>query len=122
MEKLTSLVNHFNELWPESEVAEWDRSGLMIGELTAEIQTVVLSVDVTMDVLEHAKQLGANLILSHHPMFLRGMHTLREDLAKGAEAGFAIKNQMAVFPPTPTLILFNTESRKPWQRLLVWVH
>jgi len=37
MEKLTSLVNHFNELWPESEVAEWDRSGLMIGELTAEI-------------------------------------------------------------------------------------
>ena len=97
MEKLSSLVNHFNELWPESEVAEWDRSGLMIGELTAEIQTVVLSVDVTLDVLEHARQLGANLILSHHPMFLRGVHTLREDLVKGAEAGFAIKSQIAVF-------------------------
>ena len=97
MEKLSSLVNHFNELWPESEVAEWDHSGLMIGELTAEIQTVVLSVDVTVDVLEHANQLGANLILSHHPMFLRGVHTLREDLVKGAEAGFAIKNQIAVF-------------------------
>ena len=97
MEKLSSLVNHFNELWPESEVAEWDRSGLMIGDLSAEIQTVVLSVDVTMDVLAHAKELGANLVLSHHPMFLRGANTLREDLAKGAEATFAIKNDLAVF-------------------------
>lgn len=97
MEKLSSLVNHFNELWPESEVADWDRSGLMIGELSAEIQTVVLSVDVTMDVLAHAKELGANLVLAHHPMFLRGAHTLREDSAKGSEAVFAIKNNLAVF-------------------------
>ena len=122
MEKLSSLVNHFNELWPESEVAEWDRSGLMIGELTAEIQTVVLSVDVTMEVLEHANQLGANLILSHHPMFLRGVHTLREDLVKGQRPDSQSRTKLPFFPPTPTLILFLTECPKPWQRLLVWVH
>ena len=97
MEKLSTLVNHFNELWPESQVAEWDRSGLMIGNLSSEIQTVFLTVDVTMNVLMHAKDSGANLVLSHHPMFLRGAHTLREDLAKGAEAAFAIKNDLAVF-------------------------
>jgi dinuclear metal center YbgI/SA1388 family protein len=97
MEKLSTLVNHFNELWPESEIADWDRSGLMIGDLSSEIQNVFLTVDITMDVLEHARQLGANLILSHHPMFLRGVRTLREDLVKGAEAGFAIKSQIAVF-------------------------
>ena len=82
MEKLSTLVNHFNELWPESEVAEWDRSGLMIGNLSSEIQTVFLTVDVTMNVLMHAKDSGANLVLSHHPMFLSGAHTLREDLAR----------------------------------------
>jgi dinuclear metal center YbgI/SA1388 family protein len=97
MEKLSSLVNHFNSLWPESEVADWDWSGLMIGELSSDIHTVVLSVDVTIDVLAHAKKLGANLILSHHPMFLKGAHTLREDSAKGSEAAFAIKNDLAVF-------------------------
>ena len=97
MEKLSSLVNHFNELWPESEIADWDHSGLMIGHLSSEIQTVLLSVDVTLDVLQHAKECGANLVLSHHPMFLRGAHTLREDLVKGAEAAFAIKNDLAVF-------------------------
>ena len=88
MEKLSSLVNHFNELWPESEIADWDRSGLMIGDLSSEIQTVLLTVDVTIDVLMHAKDSGANLVLSHHPMFLRGAHTLREDLSKGAKAGY----------------------------------
>ena len=97
MEKLSSLVDHFNELWPESDIADWDRSGLMVGDLSQDIRTVILSVDVTIDVLAQAKDLGANLVLSHHPMFLRGVHSLREDLVKGSLATFAIKNEISVF-------------------------
>jgi len=97
MEKLSSLVEHFNELWPDSDIADWDRPGLMVGELSSEIDTVLLSVDVTMDVLRQAKSLGANLVLSHHPMFLRGVHSLNEESTKGSNASFAIKNDIAVF-------------------------
>ena len=113
MEKLSSLVNHFNSLWPESEIADWDRSGLMIGDLSTEVHTVVLSVDVTIDVLSHAKDLGANLILSHHPMFLRGTHTLREDTAKGSEQHLLSRMTWQFFRLTLTPILSPTGSRRP---------
>lgn len=97
MEKLSSLVDHFNKLWPESEIADWDHSGLMIGDLSKDIHAVLLSVDVTIDVLAQAKDLGANLVLSHHPMFLRGVYSLGEDSTKGSLATFAIKNEISVF-------------------------
>jgi len=97
MEKLSSLIEHFNLLWPESAVADWDRPGLMLGKLSSEVDTVLLSVDVTMEVLQQAKSVGASLVLSHHPMFLRGVHLLDEDSTKGASAAFAIKNEIAVF-------------------------
>jgi len=97
MEKISSLIEHFNVLWPESDIANWDRPGLMLGELSSEVDTVLLSVDVTIEVLQQAKSIGANLVLSHHPMFLRGVHSLNEDSTKGASTAFAIKNEIAVF-------------------------
>ena len=97
MEKLSSLVEHFNVLWPESGIADWDRPGLMLGELTSDVKTVLLTVDVTMEVLQQAKSIGANLVLSHHPMFLRGVYSLSESATKGATTAFAIKNEIAVF-------------------------
>jgi len=97
VEKLSSLIEHFNVLWPESDIADWDRPGLMLGELSSEVDTVLLSVDVTIEVLQQAKSIGANLVLSHHPMFLRGVHSLNENSTKGATTAFAIKNEIAVF-------------------------
>ena len=97
MVSLEVLTQTFEELWPISLSDEWDRPGLAFGSKSAEISKVLLSVDVTAAVLNEAKQLGAQLVLAHHPVLLRGVTELGEQTIKGNIATFAIKNDIAVF-------------------------
>jgi len=46
----------------------WDRSGLLVGDLKREVQRVLLTLDITTTVVKEAAVIGADLILSHHPV------------------------------------------------------
>jgi dinuclear metal center YbgI/SA1388 family protein len=76
---------------------DWDRPGLMVGSPMQEIHKVLLSVDVTAEVLAEAAQSGIDLVISHHPMYLRGVHHLSEANFRGANTAFAIRNGIAVY-------------------------
>lgn len=58
---------------------------------------MLLTVDVTSEVLREAVELGCQLIVSHHPMFLRGAFEFSDLGFKGANSSFAIRNNLAVF-------------------------
>ncbi len=51
--------------------ADWDNVGLLAGDASAEVRSVLLCVDVTASVLEEAKTLGAELIVAHHPILFK---------------------------------------------------
>lgn len=97
MVKLSSLVQQFNILWPDSGREQWDKPGLMLGSDSQEISKVLLSVDITNEVLDEAIASDAQLILSHHPMFLRGVHHLSSGTAKGAYVAKAVTSGIAVY-------------------------
>ncbi len=66
------MIEQFAPLaWQE----EYDNCGLNIGSYEAEVTGILLCVDVTEAVLDEAKSLGANLIVSHHPLLF---HPLRQ--------------------------------------------
>ena len=94
---LEKLISQFDSLWPPADKEEWDRPGLMLGSLTQDVKKVLLSVDVTHDVIEEAISTGCQLIVSHHPMFMRGAFELAETGIKGANAALAIRKGVAVF-------------------------
>jgi dinuclear metal center YbgI/SA1388 family protein len=48
-------------------------------------------------VLSEAKQLGCELVISHHPVLLKGVNFLSEDQLKGELVSFAVKNSIAIF-------------------------
>ncbi len=95
--QLASVISHLDSLWPQSSKEDWDRPGLMLGDPGSDIKRILLSVDVTSEVLDQAIAVGANLIISHHPMFLRGVHDLAEDGFRGANAAKAIRAGIAVY-------------------------
>lgn len=97
MQKLRQLIEHFETKWPLDSAEDWDRPGLMLGSINAEISKVLLSVDVTKEILEQAIELEADLVLSHHPMFLRGVTALPENSFQGELVALAIKNEIAIF-------------------------
>ena len=94
---LEKLISQFDSLWPPADKEEWDKPGLMLGSLTQDVKKVLLSVDVTRDVIEEAISTGCQLIVSHHPMFMRGAFELAETGIKGANAALAIRNGVAAF-------------------------
>lgn len=59
------------------ETAEsWDNAGLLVGDATAEVQRVLVALDITAEVVRQAKTVGAQLIVAHHPVIFAPLHTL----------------------------------------------
>ena len=49
--------------------ADFDNVGLLVGRGDASTAKILVSLDITNDVIAEALEIGANLIVSHHPMF-----------------------------------------------------
>jgi dinuclear metal center YbgI/SA1388 family protein len=94
---LTNLLGTFESLWPLAGAEEWDRPGLTTGNSNQTITRALLCVDVTLEVLSEANQLGCELVISHHPLLLKGVNFLSEDQLKGELVSFAVKNSIAVY-------------------------
>ena len=94
---LLELTRHFESLWPIAGAEDWDRPGLTCGNPQQAISKVLLTVDVTARVLEEAKARGCELVVSHHPVLLKGVNFLSEDELKGELVTFAIKNSIAIY-------------------------
>ena len=94
---LKNLIESFEALWPSATAESWDRPGLMLGNPNATVNKVLLSVDITADVISEAAEQDCQLLLSHHPMLLRPVHELGETTGKGALVHGAIKQDVAVY-------------------------
>jgi dinuclear metal center YbgI/SA1388 family protein len=71
------------ELWPESLAEEWDEVGLVAGHPGAAVSRIMFAVDPTLDVIEEAIEWGADLLIAHHPLLLRGVTSVAATSAKG---------------------------------------
>lgn len=77
---LASLETRF----PAGLAEDWDVNGLTVGAPDAAVTHVHLAVDPTLAVAREAVDLGAQLLVTHHPLMLRGVTTVAADTAKGA--------------------------------------
>lgn len=68
MRKIIDFYSYIDSIAPFKTQEEWDNSGFLVGDGEKEVTKVLLALDVTKEVLEEAKELGANLIISHHPI------------------------------------------------------
>ena len=67
---------------PKELAASWDNVGLLVGDPETTVQTVLVALDITQGVVEEAAEMGAELIVAHHPVMNCAWHpvqTLRED-------------------------------------------
>lgn len=82
--------------YPPHLAEEWDRVGLSVGDPDAAVSHVLLAVDVTDAVVAQAVEVGAELIVSHHPLLLRGVDAVRVDQPKGRVLTALIRAGVAV--------------------------
>ena len=73
-----------NAIAPFELAEEWDNAGILAGSESAEVMGILCALDLNPKVIAEANRLGANLIVTHHPILFRGRKNLREDDAEGA--------------------------------------
>lgn len=80
---LADVIDLLEHAYPLRLAESWDRVGLVAGDPSAAVGTVVVAVDATDEVVDHALAVGADLLLVHHPPLLRGVHSIATDTPKG---------------------------------------
>lgn len=80
---LAELLLAVEELWPESLAENWDEVGLVAGHPGATVSRVMFAVDPTLEVIEEAVDWGAELLITHHPLLLKGVTTVAATTPKG---------------------------------------
>ena len=95
--ELKVLVSTFEELWPLAGAESWDSPGLVSGNPGQNVSKVLLSVDLTLEVLAEAKAASCDLVLSHHPVLFKPVNTVSEISAKGSLLTQAISVGIAIY-------------------------
>ena len=76
---------------------EYDNAGLITGQPGQNCTGVLCTLDVTMEVIEEAKQKNLNLVLAHHPIIFRGLKRINGKNYVERIIIEAIKNDIAIY-------------------------
>lgn len=95
--QLRDVVAALERMYPPETAQSWDRVGLVAGDPDQPIRRVHLAVDPTLAVIAEAREAGADLIITHHPLLLRGIHSVATTTAKGAAVTELIVNDIALY-------------------------
>lgn len=70
MAKVKDFYGYLNSIAPFETQEDWDNSGMLVGDMDAEVKKVAVVLDITHEEIKKAKAIGADLIISHHPVIL----------------------------------------------------
>ncbi len=94
---LREVIAALERLYPPDTAQSWDQVGLVTGDLDQPVHRVLAAVDPTAAVLEEAQTTGADLIITHHPLLLRGIHSVAPSTAKGSAIHTLLLGDIALY-------------------------
>jgi dinuclear metal center YbgI/SA1388 family protein len=80
---LADVVDLIHGWYPPETAESWDAVGLAAGDPASPVRRVLLAVDPVPRTAREAAEWDADLLLTHHPLFLRGVHGVAETTPKG---------------------------------------
>lgn len=92
-----TITGWLDAAYPQRLAESWDRVGLQVGDPDAEVTRVLFAVDPADVVVDEARELGAQLIVTHHPLMLRGVNHIRRNEPKGRVVMSLIESGIALF-------------------------
>jgi dinuclear metal center YbgI/SA1388 family protein len=94
---LADVVRVMESLYPPELAADWDAVGLVCGDPSREVESILLAVDSARTVADEASALGVDLLVTHHPLFLRPVHGVATTHPKGRIVDALIRARTALY-------------------------
>lgn len=95
--KLSHVVTALGHLWPVSGAEEWDTPGLVAGNPDQPVRSILLAVDAVDATVTQAVEEKADLLVTHHPLLMRGVSSVAEERYKGSLIARLIRSNTALF-------------------------
>lgn len=73
---IAQIASHLEQLFPRSMQESYDNSGLLVGSPQKEIESALISLDVTEAIIQEAMDRNCQLVIAHHPIIFRGIKRL----------------------------------------------
>ncbi len=79
MATVKDIYNFIDSFAPFDTQEEWDNSGLLVGDENANVNKIIFALDATEDVLNQAVKIGADLIITHHPVIFHPLSSVTQN-------------------------------------------
>ncbi|MEU6471952.1 Nif3-like dinuclear metal center hexameric protein [Streptomyces massasporeus] len=96
MPRLSEVIAALETLWPAERAESWDAVGTVAGDPDQQVTRVLFAVDPVQEIVDEAVKLGADLLVTHHPLYLRATTTVAATHFKGRVVHTLIKNDIAL--------------------------
>jgi dinuclear metal center YbgI/SA1388 family protein len=107
MVKVKDIISIANQLAPEKLAYDWDNVGLQVGYAEQTVERVLITLDITEDVVDEALEKGCQLIISHHPLIFSPLKAIRYETAIGRIMKKIINNNLSIYVMHTNLDLAN---------------
>ena len=97
MVRLADVIAVLEAAYPPALAQDWDAVGLVCGDPDDKVGSVVVAVDPVPETVDEALTTGAQLLLTHHPLLLRGVHGVGADTPKGSLVHRLVRGGAALF-------------------------
>lgn len=79
MNMVSEIYKYLDTIAPFKTQTKWDNSGLLTGNMDSKVNKVLVCLDITNEVVDEAIEIGAELVISHHPVIFHPLYNLPED-------------------------------------------
>lgn len=79
MNLVSEIYTYIDSFAPFSTQEKWDNSGLLTGSMNKKVSKVLVTLDITNEVADEATEIGAELIIAHHPVIFKPLYSLSEN-------------------------------------------
>lgn len=94
--KIKDIAARIDEIIPLKLAQDWDNVGLLIGDSQKDVKNILLTIDITRDVVAEAKKLKTDLIIGYHPVIWDGLKKITAEGPTGSVYDL-IRSGIAVF-------------------------
>ncbi len=77
--KIKDIAERIEKIVPLKLAQDWDNVGLLIGDPQRNVKNILLTIDITGDVVAEAKEVKTDLIISYHPVIWDGLKKITTD-------------------------------------------
>lgn len=97
MTLIKEVIQVLEQLAPSAYQESYDNAGLIVGSRQIEVTGVLLTLDVTEEVIAEAIERNCNLVVAHHPIVFKGLKKLNGKNYVERTVLKAIKNDIAIY-------------------------